>query len=130
MKAIFKTMMLTAVAVAAFGADRHLKFQVEFPFTIGDKVLPAGQYKISQRHTGVQGLYIENIAERTAAFVALSGRDSVKLNEPARIEFACSGGECKIDSVSNLSHGTKFTSWKKKAAGTKLVAVVMTPAGE
>lgn len=130
MKTIFRTMMMAAVAVATFGAERHLKFQVDFPFSVGDKVMPAGQYQISHRHTGAQGLYLENVAEKRAAFVALAGRDTVKLNEPARIEFACSAGMCKIDSVSNLTYGTRFSSWKTKSAGTKIVAVLLTAKGE
>ena len=126
MKTIFKTLMVSALAVAAFGAENRLNFQVEFPFTVGNRVMPAGQYTIRETPASTQGLLIENVQARRSALVALPSRSTASFSAKPKIEFACGDGGCAIASVTNLAGGLRYSSWKNQGVSTRIVAVQMT----
>ncbi len=127
MKSIFKAAMMTAVAVAAFGADPMARLQVTFPFTVGKTTMPAGEYRISMGPTGRNALRIESFGEGPSAFLALPVQDLTTVSETKRqVEFVCESQICTISRVVNLHGGYTYSAAKRTGAQAKIVAVKLT----
>lgn len=130
MQTILNTLLMTTMAVAAFGADRKLGFQVEFPFTVGKAVMPAGQYTIERTTPGSPVLTIRNIAEGKSVMLLFANLAQTGPRETKpEIEFACHSNGCSIMKVNQLVAGTSFVHFaaKPKAEQTQLISVKLTP---
>ena len=129
MKTILNTLMLTTMAVAGFAADNKLNFHVEFPFTIGKVVMPAGQYSIAENKSAQYGLQLTNKSTGTSAFLNLPSSNPARATEAkAEIVFGCAEGGCSIARVANLRAGQIYAAWMSKSILAKMIAVSLTPA--
>ncbi|MCX6614150.1 MAG: hypothetical protein NTW74_25320 [Acidobacteria bacterium] len=128
MKTILNTLMLTTMAVTGFAADNKLNFHVEFPFTIGKVVMPAGQYSVEMVTSRANVIQIKNALEGKSAFVNLptSSRTS-SAEQKAEIVFRCGGAGCSIAKVANLVGGSAISAWATQDPEAKIVAVKLTP---
>lgn len=127
MKNILKAAMMTTMAMAAFGADPMAALNVPFSFTVGNKTMPAGRYRISVNASGPNAMRIENLGKGPSAFMALPVRDLTAPDETRRrVEFACEAESCSISRVFNLHGGYVYSTLKKAGSTGKHVALQMT----
>jgi hypothetical protein len=122
-----RTIFLTALmAVAGFAMDSSARFNVKFPFTVGNTKFPAGQYMISMGVQGPQAMRIMSTGTGPSAFLAMGVVNTVKQSETkGQVVFACVDSGCTLEQVVNLQNGLSFSSLKKSSAGARLIAVKM-----
>jgi len=125
MNTILKTFIMTTMAVAAFGADAKMGFQVEFPFHVGKTVMPAGQYTIERTETVAPVLVLRNANGGKSVLVQFANHSPAEVRQSKHtVEFGCGSSGCSITKVSNLTGGMVYRAFVKKDQ-TQLVAVQM-----
>ncbi len=128
MKTILNTLMLTTMAVAGFAADNKLNFHVEFPFTVGKVLMPAGQYSVALASERAAVVQVKNVGNGKSVFVNFPTRtEIVKTDGKTEIVFSCGDSGCSITKVSNLLEGHSFSAWATRESPAKLIAVSLTP---
>ena len=126
MKLILKTLAISTLAMAAFGADNKLNFRVEFPFQIGKLTMPAGEYSISETAASRVHFQLMNVAAKKGAFVVLPIPSMLKAtDEKPSLLFRCGAAGCEIANVKNLRSGYVFQAWSAKQPILRTVAVAL-----
>ena len=126
MKLILKTLAISTLAMAAFGADNKLNFHVEFPFQIGKLTMPAGDYSIKETAAYLPHFQLMNVAAKKSAFVVLPIPSVLKAtDEKPSILFRCGAVGCEIANVKNLRSGYVFQAWSAKQPILRTVAVAL-----
>jgi hypothetical protein len=129
LKAVLTTTVLTmTLAVSAFAADTKLHFHVDFPFQVGKRTMPAGDYAVSST-TARNSIQIQNVEAKAGAFVTLPTQSTAKADGAASIDFRCVENACSIVSVANLVNGVRHSAWTLKEQGAKatLISVRLRP---
>ena len=126
MKLILKTLAISTLAMAAFGADNKLNFRVEFPFHVGKITMPAGEYSIMETGASRPHFRIMNVAAKTSVFVVLPIPSILKASdEKPSLLFRCAAAGCEIANVKNLRSGFEFQAWSAKQPILRTVAVAL-----
>ena len=126
MKPILKILAVSTLAMAAFGADNKLNFNVEFPFQIGKLTMPAGEYSIMETGVSRPHFWIMNVAARTNVLVWLPIPSMLKAtDEKPSLLFRCGASGCEIANVKNLRSGYVFQAWSAKQPILRTVAVAL-----
>ncbi|MCX6614151.1 MAG: hypothetical protein NTW74_25325 [Acidobacteria bacterium] len=123
MKTIFLSAMM---AMAGFAMDSSARFNVNFPFKVGNTKFPAGQYMISIGIQGPQVMRIVSNGPGPSAFLPMGVVNTVMQSEAkGELVFACVDSGCTIDRVVNLRNGFAFSSLKKSSSAATLITVKM-----
>ena len=126
MKLILKTLAISTLAIAAFGADNKLNFHVQFPFNVGKTEMPAGEYSIMETASQLRYLQIMNVAARNSVFLMLQPTSFPKITaEKASIEFRCGEAGCEIANVKNLRNGYVFHAGSAKKPILRTIVVAL-----
>lgn len=125
MKHTIQTLMMTlALAVSAFASDNKLNFQVDFPFQVGARVLPAGNYVVMETSATSSTFRISDVAGKPAVFINLPAPDATtKNNSVPSISFRCGESGCSVASISNLRPGTTNSGFTPKQQDPKSVLI-------
>lgn len=100
----FLTTLIVAVGitgpfVAQLAAQAHgAVADVPFSFVVSHRTLPAGQYKVSQLHSGSAVFMLEN-ENGNSSMVQLGNVDQPK-SDKGSLTFACYGNQCVLAKVS------------------------------
>jgi len=87
MLALLLTLALTTAVATANGQSRHkLTANVPFEFMVGEKVLAAGQYRVSQVGIGDEALAIRSADSKNNA-IRLTNATASQERKPARLVF-------------------------------------------
>jgi hypothetical protein len=109
MKMTIASIMIAAISMTAFGAERQLRFSTDKPIVVGNKTLPAGAYLIERGGVSRQSVYIENRLNRQGAFLALPiSADTAFGSATPSIKLACAPASCQVVEVSGLTEGKAF----------------------
>ena len=126
MKLILKTLAISTLAMAAFGADNKLNFHVEFPFNVGKITMPAGEYSIKETAAYLPHFQLMNVAAKKSVFVVLPIPSMLKAtDEKPSLLFRCGAAGCEIANVKNLRSGFEFQAWSAKQPILRTVAVAL-----
>ena len=126
MKPILKILAVSTLAMAAFGADNKLNFNVEFPFNVGKITMPAGEYSITETAAYLPHFQLMNVAAKKSVFVVLPIPSMLKAtDEKPSLLFRCGAAGCEIANVKNLRSGFEFQAWSAKQPILRTVAVAL-----
>ena len=126
MQLILKTLAISTLAMAAFGADNKLTFRVDFPFSVGKTEMPAGDYLIMDGEAQRLSFQIVNVEAKKSVFVTLPNFTQRDAADGKRsIEFRCGDGGCEISNVKNLRSGYVFHSWTAKKPNMRTIAIAL-----
>ncbi len=115
MNRLIKTAALALTAFTAFGENKEMNFRVEFPFTVGNAVMPAGHYIISETAADNPSLALRSVDTKRTAFLMLPVRRDAAASESNRsVIFHCREQNCSLHKVLNLRPGEVVSGFTPK----------------
>lgn len=122
MNPTIKTAVLALVALTAFGENKEMNFRVDFPFTVGNTVMPAGHYTLSETAADNPSLALRSVDTKKMAFLMLPVRRDAAASESNRsVIFHCHQQNCSLHKVLNLRPGEVVSGFTPKQGN--LVAI-------
>jgi hypothetical protein len=132
-----KLLTLVGVAVACLAPltaqSRTELADVPFPFTVGNRIMPAGKYTVNQINLSTPVFQITG-SDRHSIMTQLGSLESGKLDRPS-LTFVCRGGECVLakvtppnsDTAYALSEASILRSFHHKIGVSSMISVKLAP---
>ncbi len=128
MKKMIQFTMMSALAVAAFGADRYT-FTAQRPFEVTNKTLPAGRYQVEKVSGSIPVLKVENQVTGESALFRMPVANNLGKSGEAKVEFRCSGERCRLAALTNLQPGVEIRTAPEKKKAVQIAQNQVTTKG-
>ena len=105
------------VVTAGMAMAQGIKAEVPFAFRAGGKLMPAGEYRVTERQTSGGGPVFTLVnADAHSAVMAMAQPGNPTAKDDPSMTFACSSGNCaliKMTAGKGLVYGFGHPSWGK-----------------
>jgi hypothetical protein len=131
-------LLFSALASTQTHAQQAAVANIPFEFQVGNKTMPAGEYKVQRAQSSNDGLELLQRTDSSASIFALTERiDGTGMNTDPKLVFHCYGNECFLSEIwlgstsgRQLSPSRREREASRAAAENEMAVVVLPLSGK